>query len=384
MNTPASILVAHTTVGSGHRMAAEAVADALRSSGGDQVALEVLDALTCGPGWVTAERLASSFTGPTSGLYDAAWRSASVGAMARRIGTPALTAMYRRFTRKLLSSRPSVIVCTHALPAVLAARLVRSGRLTSQVVTVATDFRVHGFWPLQGIARLCVADPASREDLIARGAAADQVTATGIPLRAQFAHRYDRDRMRERLGIPEGNRLVLAVAGASVSLPYRTLQHGLLTSLPTIAALPRTSLIVISGNDAEFAAELASRTEAYRANQVHVMGRVDQMASLMAAADLVVAKPGGLICAESLSCGTPLVLVGPAVGQERANMTRLVSEGAALPCDDVVRLDATMRAALEPARSHRMRDAALALGRPRSAFDVATLALELAGVPLSL
>ena len=69
-----------------------------------------------------------------------------------------------------------------------------------------------------------------------------------------------------------------------------------------------------------------------------MLGYVDDIARLIAGADVVVTKPGGLTCSEALAVGRPLVLTRPIPGHEDANVQYLTARGAAIAApgaDDV-------------------------------------------------
>lgn len=377
------IVVAHASVGSGHRIAAEAVARELRGTGGERAAVEVVDALTMGSVRASGNDLTSTFTGPTAALYDSIWSSSALGRIARTLGTPALSWAFRGFVRHLQATEPAAVVCTHALPALLAARAVRRGKLDAVVVSVATDFGVHGLWPREGVALFCAADERSAEELERRGHEASAIAVTGIPVRPQFTADYDLTAAREHFGLPADRRVILAVAGSTQPGPYARFKESLAVSLPALASLPGVELAIVTGQDDSFATELRSRAAGFGVMNVHVLDYVEHMAPLMAASDLALAKPGGLVCAECIDMELPLVLVGPAAGQERANATALADVGAALFAEDPRMLAEYVRkVASKPARLAQMRAAANTLARPFAAADVADRVLGMVGLGL--
>ncbi len=382
MDAPARIVVAHASVGSGHRVAAEAVARELSELGGERVSVEVLDMLEYGSYRADGDALTTTFTGPTARLYDAMWRSAGLGRLSRALAGPFLSWNYRRFRAALESTQPAAVVCTHAGPAVVAARALRRGSLRTKLVSVTTDFGVHGFWPRRDAALFCVADEPSRTEVVARGTEPETVVVTGVPVRPQFTLEYDRAAARRHFELPEDKRVVLALAGSTMPGPYARFKESLAVSLPALASLPDTSVVVVCGRDDEFATAMRSRAAGFGTTNVQVLGFVENMAPLMACADLVLAKPGGLVCAECVDVGVPLVLIGPAVGQEKANASALTAAGAALYSEDPRLLAEWARKAIsKPKRLAAMRAAAESLARPWAARDVAERTLALTGIP---
>ena len=88
-------------------------------------------------------------------------------------------------------------------------------------------------------------------------------------------------------------------------------------------------------------AVVAGRNEALRRalesrrwkNPAKVFGFVSDIERQMAAADLIVTKPGGLTSSESLALGRPLLIVDPIPGQEAANSDFLLERGAAVKAE---------------------------------------------------
>ena len=112
---------------------------------------------------------------------------------------------------------------------------------------------------------------------------------------------------------------------------------------------------------------------------MRVVGFTDRMRDLMAVADLLVTKPGGLTVSEALACGLPMALISPIPGQEVRNADFLLEYGVAVKANSPAALTGKIEELLSSeTRLPEMRRRAKALGRPRAAFAVARLALELA------
>ncbi len=380
MSSPPTIAIVHASVGSGHRIAAESVAAALHQLI-PEARIELLDILSFGSVHISGETASTAFTGATAPFYNAVWGNAAIGRATMAVSGPVLSLIYRRFTAWLREQRPAAIVTTHGLAANLATRATRRSELSrTAVAAVATDFGLHGFWPRKGLDLFCVADEAEREELLRRGMSETGIHVTGIPVRPQFAESLDAAAARERMDFAPDRRVVLALAGATQPGPYARFKASLAVSLPAIASVPGTTVAVVTGRDDAFADELRSRVAGFGTTNVRVLGYVEQMAEVMSAADVVVCKPGGLVTAECTAVGLPMVLVGPAVGQERANAKALLAAGAAVYDDDPRRLAEVVRRAMgRTDKLKQMRAASSALSRPRAAHDVAERVARLLG-----
>ena len=113
-------------------------------------------------------------------------------------------------------------------------------------------------------------------------------------------------------------------------------------------------------------------------HKARVLPFTTEIDEYMAAADLVVSKPGGLTVAEALARGAVLVMVQPVPGQESRNSDYLLENGAAVKANNIPMLIYKVDTLLsDPARLARLRANAARLARPNAAFDVAAKVLQL-------
>jgi len=100
----------------------------------------------------------------------------------------------------------------------------------------------------------------------------------------------------------------------------------------------------------------------------------------MAAADLLVGKPGGLTTSEALAKGLVLVIVNPIPGQEERNADHLLEEGVAIRCNNLPALAYKIDRLLDdPARLAAMQGNVGRLARPHAARDVVATLLRAEG-----
>ncbi|WP_418694019.1 MGDG synthase family glycosyltransferase, partial [Adlercreutzia equolifaciens] len=187
------ILVVHASVGSGHRSAANAIAEALEEAGeaaraaGDDNSLEarsevrVLDILDFGRIVFDGDKTASMFTGWTRPFYDLTWRYTLTGRLLWGGGTIWARLMYPKFTEYVRRLRPAAIVATH----ITAANVAVSARMiTGQsfpIVCVPTDYEAEGLWPHLHTDLFCVANASMAETLRPRRVPEDRILITGSP-----------------------------------------------------------------------------------------------------------------------------------------------------------------------------------------------------------
>jgi len=357
-------------VGCGHTRASVAVHDALRARG-QLGSAAFIEALEHAPTWFTrgyrdgylrAIRHAPRLVGA---IYD----RTDVPRRDRRLLGPVLDrvedAVLRRFREHGLLQGVDAVVSTHFLATAVLGRMRLRGQLDAPLVTVVTDEHPHAVWLHRGCDLTCVASPAAREAAIAGGLDPARVEVTGIPIDPRFA-------MADGGALAGGGRPMVLVCGGGHGLGD---MHLVVQSIAD--ADPDATVVVVCGKNAALQAAMERLARAHgattaRRTEIRVLGYTNAMHQLMAAATVMVGKPGGLTTTEARAVGLPMVLLAPIPGQEERNAAMLVSAGAALAA---ARPEGTGRAVAallaDPARIGAMRRAAAGAGRPRAAFDVA-------------
>jgi len=118
--------------------------------------------------------------------------------------------------------------------------------------------------------------------------------------------------------------------------------------------------------------KIAARRKTSALPFVKVVGFTTEMDEYMAAADLMIGKPGGLTTSESLIKGLGWVVVNPIPGQEEKNAIYLLEHGVGVWCDNLHTLAFKVRSVLEePGRLDSMRKNALRLARPDAGAIIA-------------
>ena len=276
----------------------------------------------------------------------------------------------RRFFKFLRTETWDVIVNTHFLPAEMIAALSRQGELATPQLTATTDFETHRLWVNQPCDRYFTATEEGAAYLRHWGVPAGDVVVTGIPVHPAFSEPKDRAECRRRLGLAGDRPVVLQLAGGFGVGPVEQLFRGMLDVETPL------ELVVVAGRNAELKTRL-DEIEPPPRHLARVLGFTTEMDELLAAADLVVSKPGGLTTSEALACGTPMAVVNPIPGQESRNSDFLLENGAAVKINNVATLPYKLGQLLAtPGRLAGLATNAKQLGRPRAAFDVARTALD--------
>ncbi|MCG2741462.1 MAG: hypothetical protein L6300_14705 [Syntrophaceae bacterium] len=278
----------------------------------------------------------------------------------------------RRLLAEVLRFSPDVIVATQMHPAALLSGLGRwRGTGSSVVVAVLTDYGVHDLWVQQRTGHYCVPTEGAAGDLIARGIPAHRIHITGIPLMPGFRRLPSCTQARQELGL-DPVRPTLLVAGGGLGFGLYKVVEDLIRHEPS------WQVLVATGRNS-VALELLGPLATEAPGQVRLFGWTDRMDILMRAADVVVAKPGGLTLAEALACGRPLIapcsLGGQ--GQEGFNVRFLERHGVGGPVPEG-QLVESLRSLLSDTRKlATIQNRAWRLSRRDSAERVADLVCEL-------
>jgi processive 1,2-diacylglycerol beta-glucosyltransferase len=371
------ILVLSAAVGAGHLRAAQAVELALREVAPDAHVRNV-DVLTLtnpafrklyGEAYLDLVNKAPHVLGYFYDMLDRPRRSNSTRDKLR-------LAMEKVNLRKLCDElecgRWDAIVCTHFMPAELIAAMRRKRTIRTPQMTVTTDFETHRLWVNEPCDRYTTATEEGRLYLGHWGVEQAKVRVTGIPIHPAFAKDKPRGDCLARQGLAGDRPVVLQLSGGFGVGPVEQLFGAVL------AVEVPLEIVAVAGRNAK-AREKLARVKPPPRHRVHVIGFTDQMDELMACADLVVSKPGGLTTSESLARGCAMAIVNPIPGQESRNSDFLLENGAAVKVNNVATMAHKLTKLLGDERElKRLKMNAKRLGKPRAAYDVAEMALALA------
>lgn len=267
----------------------------------------------------------------------------------------------------LAENAVDVVCCTHFMPMSLIGDLRRKGRYGGRLHVCVTDYDIQGLWFEPEVDRYYVATDKGAARLAAWGIPRERIAITGIPVRRDFA--------------------ALApapVRGQDDSRPLRVLfSAGSLKTREALRLLHETAaagvpldLTVVTGRTPSLRKALAGYTPPPHV-RLDIRGFEPHMERLMADADILLSKPGGITCTESLCAGLPMLFVHPIPMQEVHNARILEQAGAGLRCFRPGSAGKALAAlAADRAGLAAMRKACLRLAHPEAAVVVGAALLE--------
>lgn len=299
-------------------------------------------------------------------LYEAIYRRFFLARQARaerasipvRLATPGVARLLER-------EHPDLVVSTYHLAGVTAAGLRARGVLKAPSVTFITTFGVHDLWLHPGTdLYLCITSDVARR-VSARTSA--KVVVCEPVVRPEF---MSPSPPGDDAGLPERPRTALVVAGSLGLGPIKE-------AVEAIAARPGWRPVAVCGGNEGLRAELS------RIPGVVSLGWVEDMASLMAAASVVVDNAGGSTAKEALALGRPLLTFRPISGHGRHDALMMAEAGLT----EVVERREDLVDALERLGTPELREARIASGRGLYGVDPAPLLTDFcrkwrrAGIP---
>lgn len=372
---PKRVLLLSASVGAGHLRAAQAVELALKQLDPQAVVknLDVLEFTNAafrrlyGRAYLDLVNKAPHVLGY---FYDLMDRPRSTRGKSDKLRLAVEKLNMTKFLRFLADEPWDIVVNTHFLPAELIASLRSKGKFATPVFTVTTDFETHRLWVNQPCDHYFTATDEGAAYLKHWGVPDKDVTVTGIPIHPVFSQTKNREECLARQGLAGDRPIVLQLAGGFGVGPIEEIFRNLLSIETPL------EVVVVAGRNEEVKSQLQQVPIPER-HRAKVFGFTDQIDELMAVADLVVSKPGGLTTSEVLARGAAMAVINPIPGQESRNSDFLLENGAAVKINNIPTLAHKLTPLLrDPSRLARLKENARRIGKPQAAFDIARRALE--------
>ncbi|MDF2635804.1 MAG: Monogalactosyldiacylglycerol synthase [Pelosinus sp.] len=279
----------------------------------------------------------------------------------------------KRMEKYILSYNPDVIVCTHATPAGIVSSLIKDKKLNIPVVVVVTDFVVHRLWVYPEIQHYIVANEKMGEFLNEHGINNNCVKVIGIPVDEKFLELPVKEKVISDLQFSSQVKTILIMGGGAGLLPM----DEILLCCENIGI--SLQIIVVAGNNKDIYKKLKNLQPMLH-NKVKVLGYVSYVNELMAISDLIISKPGGMTCAETLCTGIPMLIYRPIPGQEVANTNYLIEHQVALCADSLHDVQAIVKKLFieQPEELDRLRQNTFKIRRPQAAVAIGDYIFSLA------
>ena len=265
--------------------------------------------------------------------------------------------------------RPDIVVATEVGTCELAALHKRESHAGYFLVGATAGVDVDRPWaqPEVDLYPIMPGDVAAQ--LIAAGVPPDKLLPCGVPIDPAFGSLDDRNEVRARLGVVTNLPLILVLFGGSGhGRPRQIVDQIEKVALPLQA-------VFITGRNRQMEEDLRHHFESRP--QFRAQGWVNNMHEWLAAADLLVSKPGGMTITEAINTGIPLLAIDPQPGAEVRACALIEQWQVGFWVRKHADLARTLTRCLEnPAELEQLRARARALARPHAARDAAAAILQ--------
>lgn len=372
---PRAVAIFYAAVGTGHRAAADALAEWCAREYPDARIL-CRDLLDYVPQWIrwsvtnsylTMARRFPWFWGRLYLDTDTTSPKHPISAFWRDVHKSLSRTYLKNLLTELDTFDPDAVLVTHffGMPALLDIWAHRT-----PIYFVGTDFASHSLQRDPRFDGWFVGSEESARQHRADNVPTPDVTVVdaGIPISAKYATPPGREEARERLGI-EGDRVTVAIVGGGTGA------DALGEIADSMLDFTEWRVEVVCGDNKRMYEQL--RDKYYPFKHISVHESVENIALYYAAADVAALKPGGLSLAEAAAVGAAILLIDPLPGLERHNADYVLERGAARRIyenrkagEQIAELMAT------PDELARMRERARAMSRPCAARDILAFVME--------
>jgi processive 1,2-diacylglycerol beta-glucosyltransferase len=369
------LLITEEWAGSGHRMAAVAIQEALKDTKGAISSKLVGGLETASPALRELSRLFYlNMLRYGQPIWQQIYNQEHLfgAALERPLGWW----LSMRLTNALLrEEEPDVVVATHAYCLSALAEAKQRVDKPFHLVSIPTDFHVNRFWVHPGIDTYIVAHEQIAQTLSKNyHVEAKKIRVHGIPIRPVFgmAAKIGKKSWKERLGLSPELFTVLVSGGEG---GYGRMDDVLRELMKDAEPL---QIVVITGKNEGLRKHLDGwlKKETPR-HHVVVKGYEPNIWQWIGAADAYITKPGGISCAEALALKTPLIVYQPLPGQEKHNTAFLLQHQAALFAERLEEITQAIRHWRERQQWEKAIERMEGLRRPESAKQIAKYLLRL-------
>ncbi|MGF9964667.1 diglucosyl diacylglycerol synthase [Bacillus rhizoplanae] len=284
-----------------------------------------------------------------------------------------IASWYANFGRKRLKAilhaeKPDIVINT--FPIIAVPELKKQTGISIPVYNVVTDFCLHKIWIHREVDRYFVATDYVKDIMTQVGVPAEQIVATGIPIRKNFEAVINVETLYDKYDLSRDKKILLIVAGA----------HGVLGSVKGLCqsfmSVPDLQVAVVCGKNKVLQEDLLQLQES-NPDALKVFGYVENIDELFRITSCMITKPGGITLSEAAALQVPVVLYKPVPGQENENANYFEKQGAAVVIrEDNEIFQKTKELLQDDMKLLQMKEAMKRIYRPEPAFHIVDSILE--------
>lgn len=313
-----SILIIYASVGLGHKVVAENIAEALKVY--PDIEVELLDILKLYQGrFIAASTAVYKFIiRNLPRLWGFFYTNPVFQKLTLPLRLPFAAAQSRRFLKFLQGRKYDAILTTHPTATAIISYLKQKKHYQGTLLTTFSDFHFQPYWVYPRVDRYLVITEEQKREVMKFGFEAQQIVVTGLPVHPVFLKAYDKFQVQKKFGL--NSRPLLLLMGGSRGWGVKLLD--ILALLSTDLAF---EMAVVTGTDKH----LAQNLQNLELKNLHAFANLsgEEVAMLFSVAKILITKPGGLTAAQALAKALPTVFINPLPTMEEMNEDYLVKNG---------------------------------------------------------
>jgi processive 1,2-diacylglycerol beta-glucosyltransferase len=277
---------------------------------------------------------------------------------------------FERIIPYLKDNIPDISICTHFFPATILAKLKDKGLYIGKIYVIVTDYGLHKMWYNQKVDKYFVPNVQVRDALLKMGASKKQIIISGIPVFKKFQEHKEKEEILKKIGINNSKFTLLVVGSAISDKQVVQLLEGIYQTDMEL------NVLLVAGRNKG----LLKKLESFSSNSwvtLKKYGYIDNIDEMMAIADLMLTKPGGLTVSEAMSIGVPLLMFNPIPYQETNNAAYIAAKGAgvlATSIENAIKL--IQKYYTSPLHLEKMRQNAHKIAKPKAAQIIVNTILK--------
>ncbi|MBR2109341.1 MAG: glycosyltransferase [Ruminococcus sp.] len=227
-----------------------------------------------------------------------------------------------RMYEYIVSGGFDTVICVHPFTAFMLTDMLNKHPMKLATCFVSTDYTCSPGTKSSNLDYYFIPDASLTKDFTNETITEDKIIPYGIPVRQMFLISQAESEAKTNAGIMQGHKHLLVMGGSMGCGPMKKLIIDIAKKMPS-----DWEMSIICGRNKKLFQKLDSK---YSENKnVHILGFVDDMGTLMDSADLYLTKPGGASVTEAQMKNLPMVFVDAVAGCEKSNLFYFLEKGAA-------------------------------------------------------
>jgi processive 1,2-diacylglycerol beta-glucosyltransferase len=310
------VLLLHTSVGYGIKVTAENIFKELQKSPDFESRIEDIQKVQSGVTNSVIQNTYVTILDYFSGLWGFLYSSNFIMSIVLPMRKFLASFQSSRTLKLLREYQPAIVVSTQAAPSGIIAYLKSKGLYRGKLVVVFSDYHLHPFW-LFDETDLYICNIQQQADILKQmGVPSSKIAVTGMPLPDKFLTPVNKEEAASATGLLTTMPVVLVTSGGRARGAIKEVFLRLLRSNKSF------QVVLVCGRNEELKQELEKISAPVR-HPTKILGYVDNMDMLMAAATVMVGKTGGPTMAEAVARRLPMVLTDVRPGHEQENLNYL-------------------------------------------------------------